>query len=376
MFLSGHAVASFERLERHGLLPRVPAETAQALPANRSGALRRMLIEGLRSTDARVANDEPVSPAFLFAVLLWPAYCRDLMGNCRRRACMRPKRSAAPPIASPAPAQHDRAAASLLAADAGNLAAAVAVRQRQRKRVFRLLSHPRFRAAFDFLVLRQHASPEHAEDIAFWADVQTQPGEAVAAQLEAQRDRSRRIRRRTAQASSPSPRPSGETQRVISTVQACVGLGANLGDAVAAVQGALQALDALPDTRVLRASRLYRTPAWGKTDQPAFVNAAALLDTHPGRARAARRDAVDRARFGRDRAAKTSAGARARSTSTCCSTVTTASTNPACTCRTRTCTSAPSRWCRWSRSRPTSSFPATAARPTSSRRWSPATSSR
>ena len=62
-------------------------------------------------------------------------------------------------------------------------------------------------------------------------------------------------------------------------VQACVGLGANLGDAVAAVQGALQALDALPGTRLVRASRLYRTPAWGKTDQPAFVNAAAVLET-------------------------------------------------------------------------------------------------
>jgi 2-amino-4-hydroxy-6-hydroxymethyldihydropteridine diphosphokinase len=62
-------------------------------------------------------------------------------------------------------------------------------------------------------------------------------------------------------------------------MRACIGLGANLGDAVAAVQGALRALDALPDTRVLQASRLYRTPAWGKTDQPAFVNAAAVLDT-------------------------------------------------------------------------------------------------
>ena len=62
-------------------------------------------------------------------------------------------------------------------------------------------------------------------------------------------------------------------------VLAHVGLGANLGDAVAAVQGALEALDRLPDTRLLRASRLYRTPAWGKTDQPAFVNAAALLET-------------------------------------------------------------------------------------------------
>ena len=62
-------------------------------------------------------------------------------------------------------------------------------------------------------------------------------------------------------------------------MQACIGLGANLGDAAAAVQSALQALDALPKTRLLRASRLYRTPAWGKTDQPAFVNAAAVLET-------------------------------------------------------------------------------------------------
>src|SRR5690606_5399312 len=80
MFLSGHAVASFEGLERHGLLASLFPETAAALASNRSGALRRMLVEGLRGTDRRVAADEPVSPAFLFAVLLWPAYCRTLMG--------------------------------------------------------------------------------------------------------------------------------------------------------------------------------------------------------------------------------------------------------------------------------------------------------
>ena len=59
----------------------------------------------------------------------------------------------------------------------------------------------------------------------------------------------------------------------------CVGLGANLGDATTTVRAAMQALDALPRTRVLRVSRLYRTPAWGNTAQPAFVNAAAALDT-------------------------------------------------------------------------------------------------
>src|SRR3546814_9662682 len=66
-------------LESHGLLDGLVPESSQALRSNRSGALRRMLLEGLRNTDARVAAGEPVSPAFLFALLLWPAYCRALM---------------------------------------------------------------------------------------------------------------------------------------------------------------------------------------------------------------------------------------------------------------------------------------------------------
>src|SRR5688572_24175257 len=53
MFLSGHAVASFEGLERHGLLTTLFPESAAALASNRSGALRRMLMQGLRGTDAR-----------------------------------------------------------------------------------------------------------------------------------------------------------------------------------------------------------------------------------------------------------------------------------------------------------------------------------
>ena len=61
--------------------------------------------------------------------------------------------------------------------------------------------------------------------------------------------------------------------------RAAVGLGGNLGDAAATLHEAMLALDGLPDTRLLRASRLYRTPAWGNTAQPEFVNAAALLQT-------------------------------------------------------------------------------------------------
>ncbi|MCA1715262.1 MAG: 2-amino-4-hydroxy-6-hydroxymethyldihydropteridine diphosphokinase, partial [Gammaproteobacteria bacterium] len=60
---------------------------------------------------------------------------------------------------------------------------------------------------------------------------------------------------------------------------ACIGLGANLGDAAATLHEALEALERMPDTHLLRRSRLYRSLAWGNTAQPDFVNAVALLDT-------------------------------------------------------------------------------------------------
>jgi len=62
-------------------------------------------------------------------------------------------------------------------------------------------------------------------------------------------------------------------------MQAWIGLGGNLGDAVATLHAALQELDGLPQTRLVRASKFYRTPAWGVAEQPDFINAVALLET-------------------------------------------------------------------------------------------------
>ena len=62
-------------------------------------------------------------------------------------------------------------------------------------------------------------------------------------------------------------------------ITAYVGVGSNLGDSADIVQDAFRALDALPGTRLVRASRLYRTAAWGVTEQPDFINAAAVIDT-------------------------------------------------------------------------------------------------
>lgn len=60
---------------------------------------------------------------------------------------------------------------------------------------------------------------------------------------------------------------------------AYVGLGSNLADPVRQVETALQELDSLPHTRVVKRSSLYRTAPVGYAAQPDFVNAVAQLET-------------------------------------------------------------------------------------------------
>jgi 2-amino-4-hydroxy-6-hydroxymethyldihydropteridine diphosphokinase len=60
---------------------------------------------------------------------------------------------------------------------------------------------------------------------------------------------------------------------------AFVGLGANLGEPHLQVRQAVGALDAIPHTRVVKSSSLYRSEPLGHADQPQFVNAVAQLET-------------------------------------------------------------------------------------------------
>ncbi|MDR6869750.1 2-amino-4-hydroxy-6-hydroxymethyldihydropteridine diphosphokinase [Bosea sp. BE125] len=62
-------------------------------------------------------------------------------------------------------------------------------------------------------------------------------------------------------------------------IEAALGLGGNLGDPVAAFAAALKALAAHPRIRLGKISSVYRTPPWGRLDQPEFLNMAALIET-------------------------------------------------------------------------------------------------
>jgi poly(A) polymerase len=203
LFLAGHAEAGFAGLERHGLLEAVMPDTHRALAVDASGLCRALIVEALRSTDRRVREDRPVTPTFLFAALLWPAYADALqrmladrfeLAVAEQRAADRVLLRQVERIAIPrrfgSPLQEIWWMQSRFSV-------------RQRKRVMRLLAHPRFRAAFDFLELRASVVPELASEVAFWREAQGLDAEALSERLASEVEaspapRKRRRRRKPA----------------------------------------------------------------------------------------------------------------------------------------------------------------------------------
>ncbi|MEI7038240.1 polynucleotide adenylyltransferase PcnB [Fulvimonas yonginensis] len=184
LFLAGHGLKSFRMLEQCGLLKFMFPATARALRRG-DQALRSLIEQGLANTDARIAEGKSVTPAFLFAVLLW-GEVRDLAHAWMAKGVDGNEAWA-------------RAAAHVV----GEQCQRVAIPRRftltmeeiwslqprfeqiQRKRVFRLMAHPRFRAAFDFLLLRGAESPALRELGQWWAHAQQLPQEVLAAALPA-----------------------------------------------------------------------------------------------------------------------------------------------------------------------------------------------
>lgn len=185
IFLAGSAEKSFLMLEQYRLLDVLFPDTAIALQTNRSGALRGMLLQALRNTDSRVNEGKSVAPAFLFACILWPAYCRELailqnsgceLSVAQQRAADRVTLRQLERVAIPR-------RFSMPMHELWQLQTRFA--QRTRKRVFRLLAHPRFRMAYDFLALRAQGIPELAEELDFWTEAQTLAPEQLATRVPA-----------------------------------------------------------------------------------------------------------------------------------------------------------------------------------------------
>lgn len=185
LFLAGSAVRSFELLREHALLGHLFPELASALTQSVDGVAERFVQLGLIGTDDRIATDKSVTPAFLFAVLLWPAVKRQ----ATQFAAM---------ADSPIQAYQDawdtiasRAQKRVALPKRFSLTAREVVALQPRfdnrsgKRSLRLLEHPRFRAAYDFLLLRAAAGEVEQAVADWWTEIQTKSEDERAAMVEA-----------------------------------------------------------------------------------------------------------------------------------------------------------------------------------------------
>ena len=78
LFLSGFGAKAYALLKQYGLFEHLFPQSAAAFALPPYAYAADMLKMGLINTDARIAADKPVTPTFLFAVLLWSAVLREL----------------------------------------------------------------------------------------------------------------------------------------------------------------------------------------------------------------------------------------------------------------------------------------------------------
>ncbi len=205
LFLGGTAVGSFEKLRQYGLFAHLFSDTEACLAELDHEFPLTLVLKGLENTDRRLREDKPVTPAFLFAVLLWEPV--------RRRAEQLQDRDEAPYPAM------QQAAAEVVSRQIERIALprrfATPMQEiwtlqarfpsRRGKRPGRLLSHPRFRAAYDFLLLRAEAGEADPELAQWWTEFQAGKLDDAAPPAEAapaRRPRGGRRRRRRKPASA------------------------------------------------------------------------------------------------------------------------------------------------------------------------------
>jgi poly(A) polymerase len=172
LFLTGHGARSLQVLRQRGLLaPLLPSVDAY-LSAHAGGLVERLLMKGLANTDERASAGRPVTPTFLLALLLYGPIAQLIESMPQEKwhelaaigeACDRAVREAQAHLAIPR-------RFSLALSEMFSLQPRL--EHPLGRRALRLLTHPRFRAAYDLLLLRAELGLASAEMARWWTEVQ------------------------------------------------------------------------------------------------------------------------------------------------------------------------------------------------------------
>ena len=172
LYLSGNAAVTHELLCHYHVFEHLFPQTDKLLHTEQDNYPRTLLIKALENTDKRIDEGKPVTPAFLFAALLWEPV---------RLRWQEHKSHNIPPIPALQRAATDviveqvkRVAVpkrfTIMSRDIWTLQPRL--EQRFGKRAFRLLTHPKFRAGYDFLLLGAESGEPLTELAEWWTTFQ------------------------------------------------------------------------------------------------------------------------------------------------------------------------------------------------------------
>lgn len=167
LFLKGHGLRTYELLHHYDLLNVLFPATDHALKQDAAFA-DRFIRQALTNTDQRVAENKPVTPAFLFAAMLW------LPLTQQAKALQAQKMSPIQSIQEASMESLNEQSKAIALPKRFRLpireiwSGQFRLEKRQGRRAAWFLEQPRFRAAYDFLLLRQQAGEPGLDEICEW----------------------------------------------------------------------------------------------------------------------------------------------------------------------------------------------------------------
>ncbi len=171
LLLAGHAKETYLQLKQYALFDQMFPATDKAIRSGAPHNFESFILAALDSTDERTRQEKPVTPAFLYAVFLWQPLLdraeeltQQGMSNndALHKAMSQVVTEQSQFISIPK-------RFSLVIRDIWSLQARLEFRNH---RSFKLLEHPKFRAAYDFLVLRSVADESLASVASWWTRFQ------------------------------------------------------------------------------------------------------------------------------------------------------------------------------------------------------------
>lgn len=168
LFMSGNAVATYELLRHYDLFRYLFPMTDACLSEEENHFPHTLVMRGLENTDARIAAEKPVTPAFLFAVLLWePVHSRAKRLQGEGLSEIQALQLAGEEVIA-LQALHISVPKRFSIQTREIWTFQARLKRRNGKRALRLMEMSRFRAAYDFLLLRVESGEEELASLANW----------------------------------------------------------------------------------------------------------------------------------------------------------------------------------------------------------------